>query len=205
MPVYDALLGSPLRHILVRHEQGAALAANGYARATGRVGVCMATSGPGAANLLTGIADAHLDSVPVVAITGQVPSAALGTDAFQEMDVLGVFLPVVKHSFLVRSVDDLPQVVAEAFRIAREGRPGPVLIDLPKDIAQARTTARPLGPPRGHRRCGCATRGRSTPRGRCSRPAAGRSSTAGAASAWAARSTPSATSCIAPACRPCSR
>jgi acetolactate synthase-1/2/3 large subunit len=144
MPVYDALLGSRLRHILVRHEQGAALAANGYARATGRVGVCMATSGPGAANLLTGIADAHLDSVPVVAITGQVPSAALGTDAFQEMDVLGVFMPVVKHSFLVRSADDLPHVVAEAFRVAREGRPGPVLIDLPKDVAQARTAARPV-------------------------------------------------------------
>ncbi len=143
MPVYDALLGSRLRHILVRHEQGAALAANGYARATGRVGVCMATSGPGAANLLTGIADAHLDSVPVVAITGQVPSGALGTDAFQEMDVLGVFMPVVKHSFLVRSADDLPHVVAEAFRVAREGRPGPVLIDLPKDVAQAQTTARP--------------------------------------------------------------
>jgi acetolactate synthase-1/2/3 large subunit len=146
MPVYDALLGSRLRHILVRHEQGAALAANGYARATGRVGVCMATSGPGAANLLTGIADAHLDSVPVVAITGQVPGAALGTDAFQEMDVLGVFMPVVKHSFLVRAVDDLPEVVAEAFRIAREGRPGPVLIDLPKDVAQARTAARPATP-----------------------------------------------------------
>jgi acetolactate synthase I/II/III large subunit len=144
MPVYDALLGGRLRHILVRHEQGAALAANGYARATGRVGVCMATSGPGAANLLTGIADAHLDSVPVVAITGQVPTAALGTDAFQEMDVLGVFMPVVKHSFLVRSADDLPHVVAEAFRVAREGRPGPVLIDLPKDVAQARTTARPI-------------------------------------------------------------
>ncbi|MEP7117014.1 MAG: acetolactate synthase 2 catalytic subunit [Acidobacteriota bacterium] len=144
MPVYDALLGSGLRHILVRHEQGAALAANGYARATGRVGVCMATSGPGAANLLTGIADAHLDSVPVVAITGQVPSALLGTDAFQELDVLGVFLPVVKHSFLVRDVADLPLVVAEAFRVAKHGRPGPVLVDLPKDIALQRTSARPL-------------------------------------------------------------
>jgi acetolactate synthase-1/2/3 large subunit len=144
MPVYDALLGSRLRHILVRHEQGAALAANGYARATGRVGVCLATSGPGAANLLTGVADAHLDSVPVVAITGQVPAPMLGTDAFQEMDVLGVFMPVVKHSFLVRAADDLPHVVSEAFRVAREGRPGPVLIDLPKDVAQARTSARPI-------------------------------------------------------------
>ncbi len=146
MPFYDALVGSRLRHILVRHEQGAALAANGYARASGRVGVCVATSGPGAANLLTGIADAMLDSVPVVAITGQVPSGLIGTDAFQEMDVLGVFMPVVKHSFLVRSAHDLPRVVREAFRIARDGRPGPVLLDLPKDVAVARTRSRPLEP-----------------------------------------------------------
>lgn len=147
MPVYDALLDGGLRHILVRHEQGAALAANGYARATGRVGVCIATSGPGAANLLTGIADAHLDSVPVVAITGQVPTSMLGTDAFQEMDVLGVYMPIVKHSFLVRSVDELPRIITEAFRFAREGRPGPVLIDLPKDVAQAVTTVQPAAHP----------------------------------------------------------
>jgi acetolactate synthase-1/2/3 large subunit len=146
MPFYDALPGSKLTHVLVRHEQGAALAANGYARASGRVGVCVATSGPGAANLLTGVADAMLDSVPLVAITGQVPSAALGTDAFQEMDVLGVFMPVVKHSFLVRRVDDLPEVVPEAFRIALDGRPGPVLIDLPKDVALATPVERVVRP-----------------------------------------------------------
>jgi acetolactate synthase-1/2/3 large subunit len=134
MPFYDALTTSTLRHILVRHEQGAALAANGYARASGRVGVCVATSGPGATNLITGIADAFVDSVPMVCITGQVPTPLIGTDAFQEVDVFGMTLPIVKHSFLVRNVDDLPRVVQEAFRIAREGRPGPVLIDLPKDV-----------------------------------------------------------------------
>lgn len=134
MPFYDALVDSPLKHVLVRHEQGAALAANGFARASGRVGVCIATSGPGASNLVTGIADAMLDSVPMVCITGQVATPLLGTDAFQELDVFGITLPIVKHSWLVRSVDDLPRVVAEAFRVAREGRPGPVLIDLPKDV-----------------------------------------------------------------------
>ncbi|KAF1698644.1 acetolactate synthase 2 catalytic subunit [Pseudoxanthomonas jiangsuensis] len=134
MPFYDALVDSNLRHILVRHEQGAALAANGYARASGKVGVCVATSGPGASNLVTGIADALLDSVPMVCITGQVATALLGTDAFQELDVFGMTMPIVKHSFLVRSVDELPNVLAEAFRLAREGRPGPVLIDLPKDV-----------------------------------------------------------------------
>ncbi len=137
MPFYDALVDSKLRHILVRHEQGAALAANGYARASGKVGVCVATSGPGASNLVTGIADAMLDSVPMVCITGQVGTPLLGTDAFQELDVFGMTMPIVKHSFLVRRVEDLPQVVAEAFRIAREGRPGPVLIDLPKDVQVA--------------------------------------------------------------------
>lgn len=134
MPFYDALVDSQLKHVLVRHEQGAALAANGFARASGRVGVCIATSGPGASNLITGIADAMLDSVPMVCITGQVATPLLGTDAFQELDVFGLTLPIVKHSWLVRSVDDLPRVVADAFRIAREGRPGPVLIDLPKDV-----------------------------------------------------------------------
>ncbi len=134
MPFYDALVDSNLRHILVRHEQGAALAANGYARASGKVGVCVATSGPGASNLVTGIADGLLDSVPMVCITGQVATPLLGTDAFQELDVFGMTMPIVKHSFLVRRVDDLPQVLAEAFRLAREGRPGPVLIDLPKDV-----------------------------------------------------------------------
>ncbi len=134
MPFYDALVDSKLKHILVRHEQGAALAANGYARASGKVGVCVATSGPGASNLVTGIADAMLDSVPMVCLTGQVPTSLMGTDAFQELDVFGLTLPIVKHSFLVRKVDDLPHVMREAFRIAREGRPGPVLVDLPKDV-----------------------------------------------------------------------
>jgi acetolactate synthase I/II/III large subunit len=137
MPFYDALHGSSLKHVLVRHEQGAAFAANGYARASGRVGVCVATSGPGASNLVTGIADAMLDSVPMVCITGQVGTPLMGTDAFQELDVFGMTMLIVKHNFLPRSVDDLPNVVREAFRLAREGRPGPVLIDLPKDVQNA--------------------------------------------------------------------
>ena len=138
MPFYDALHGTPaLKHVLVRHEQGAAFAANGYARASGRVGVCVATSGPGASNLVTGIADAMLDSVPMVVITGQVATTLMGTDAFQELDVFAMTLPMVKHSFIARSVDDLPTMVAEAFRLARSGRPGPVLIDLPKDVQMA--------------------------------------------------------------------
>src|SRR5260370_11506370 len=135
MPVYDALLDSKIRHILVRHEQAAALAADGYARATGKVGVCMATSGPGATNLVTGIANAYMDSVPMVAITGQVPTHLMGTDAFQEVDIFGITLPVVKHSFLAETSEELPRIVHEAFRIARTGRPGPVLIDLPKNVA----------------------------------------------------------------------
>ncbi len=147
MPFYDALVDSRLKHILVRHEQGAALAANGYARASGKVGVCVATSGPGASNLVTGIADAMLDSVPMVCITGQVATPLLGTDAFQELDVFGLTLPIVKHSWLVRSVDDLPRVVREAFRIAREGRPGPVLIDLPKDVQVADASHLPVHVP----------------------------------------------------------
>jgi acetolactate synthase-1/2/3 large subunit len=137
MPVYDALVDSSMKHVLVRHEQGASLAANGYARVSGKVGVCMATSGPGATNLVTGIADAFMDSVPMVAITGQVPTPVMGTDAFQEVDIFGITLPVVKHSYIVRRIEDLARVVREAFRIASTGRPGPVLIDLPKDIANA--------------------------------------------------------------------
>ena len=137
MPFYDALHGSSLKHVLVRHEQGAAFAANGYARASGRVGVCVATSGPGASNLVTGIADAMLDSVPMVCITGQVGTPLMGTDAFQELDVFGMTMPIVKHNFLPRSVDDLPNVLREAFRLPREGRPGPGLIDLPKDVQNA--------------------------------------------------------------------
>lgn len=134
MPVYDALVGSRLRHILVRHEQGAAFAADAYARMSGRVGVCMATSGPGATNLVTGIANAMMDSVPLVCITGNVAQGVMGTDAFQEIDILGVTLPIVKHSILVRDPADIPAAVAEAFDSAASGRPGPVLIDLPKDV-----------------------------------------------------------------------
>ena len=134
MPVYDALPGSNLRHILVRHEQAAALAADAYGRVTGEPGVCIATSGPGATNLVTGIANAFMDSVPMVAITGQVATPLMGTDAFQEVDIFGITLPIVKHSFMIRDTAEIPQVFAEAFEIARSGRPGPVLIDLPKDM-----------------------------------------------------------------------
>ena len=137
MPVYDALVGSKLKHILVRHEQAAALAADGYARASGNVGVCMATSGPGATNLLTGIANAHLDSVPMVAITGQVSTTLMGTDAFQEVDIFGISMSVVKHNFIVRKTADIAKIVHDAFELARSGRPGPVLIDFPKDVVSA--------------------------------------------------------------------
>ena len=139
MPVYDALLDYPVHHVLVRHEENAAFAAGGYARASGKVGVCMATSGPGATNLVTGLADAMLDSVPVVAITGQVASVFVGTDAFQETDVTGVTLPVTKHNYLVKDVRELPRTMKEAFHIARSGRPGPVLIDICKDVQFAAT------------------------------------------------------------------
>jgi acetolactate synthase-1/2/3 large subunit len=135
MPVYDAISRAKFKHILTRHEQGAALAAEGYARASGKVGVCLATSGPGATNLVTGLADAFMDSAPVVAITGQVATHFMGTDAFQEVDIFGITMPIVKHSYVVRKTEDIPHIVAEAFRIASHGRPGPVLIDLPKDIA----------------------------------------------------------------------
>jgi acetolactate synthase I/II/III large subunit len=141
LPAYDPLFDSQrLRHLLVRHEQGAGHAAEGYAQATGRIGVCMATSGPGATNLVTPIADAYMDSVPMVAITGQVPSAAIGTDAFQEADIRGITMPITKHNYLVTNPDEIPRVVTEAFHIAGTGRPGPVLIDVAKDALQARTT-----------------------------------------------------------------
>ena len=141
LPAYDPIFDSQrLRHILVRHEQGAGHAATGYAQATGRVGVCMATSGPGATNLVTPIADAYMDSVPIVAITGQVPSAAIGTDAFQEADICGITMPITKHNYLVQDAADIPRVLAEAFHIAATGRPGPVLVDIPKDALQAMTT-----------------------------------------------------------------
>lgn len=134
MPTYDALYDAGLDHLLCRNEQGAAMAAIGYARSTGKVGVCIATSGPGATNLVTGLGDAMMDSIPVVAITGQVASPLIGTDAFQEADVLGLSLACTKHSFIVQSVDELADVFAEAFEIAQSGRPGPVLIDVPRDI-----------------------------------------------------------------------
>src|SRR5437016_14600819 len=139
IPSCDAIYEEEeIRHILVRHEQGAAHMAEGYAKVTGKVGVCLATSGPGTTNLVTGIADAFMDSVPIVAITGQVRSHLIGTDAFQEVDIFGITLPIVKHSFLVRNVHDLPYVMREAFRIARSGRPGPVLVDMPRDIQEAK-------------------------------------------------------------------
>ena len=140
LPLYDPLMDSKqIRHILVRHEQGAGHAAEGFAAATGRVGVCMATSGPGATNLVTPLADANMDSVPIVAITGQVPSGAIGTDAFQEADIRGITMPITKHSFLVTNADDIPRAIAEAFHLAATGRPGPVLVDVAKDALQAET------------------------------------------------------------------
>jgi acetolactate synthase-1/2/3 large subunit len=140
LPAYDPLMDSSIRHILVRHEQGAGHAAQGYAAASGRVGVCMATSGPGATNLVTPLADAHMDSVPLVAITGQVGAAQIGTDAFQEADIRGITMPITKHNFLVTDPADIPRTVAEAFYIASTGRPGPVLVDVAKSALQAMTT-----------------------------------------------------------------
>lgn len=154
MPIYDALYDGDVKHVLTRHEQGAVLAAIGHARSTGQVGVCVATSGPGATNLITGLADALLDSIPIVAITGQVASHLIGTDAFQEVDVLGLSLACTKHSYLVRDVADLPEAFDEAFKIARSGRPGPVLIDIAKDVqlgsmpVPVRTESRWLPSPR---------------------------------------------------------
>ena len=139
LPAYDPIFDSTIRHILVRHEQGAGHAATGYAQVTGRAGVCIATSGPGATNLVTPLMDAQMDSVPVVAITGQVPSAAIGTDAFQEADIRGITMPFTKHNFLVTKAEDIPKAVAEAFYIATTGRPGPVLVDVTKDALQAQT------------------------------------------------------------------
>lgn len=135
IPIYDALYDSGLKHVLSRHEQGAIHAADGYARATGKVGVCIATSGPGATNLVTGITNAFMDSIPLVVITGQVPTSYIGTDAFQEADITGITMPITKHNYLVQRIEDLPKILKEAFYIARTGRPGPVLIDIPKDIS----------------------------------------------------------------------
>ncbi|MDO4791662.1 MAG: acetolactate synthase large subunit [Buchananella hordeovulneris] len=137
LPIYDELYSANLRHILVRHEQGAGHAAEGYAHATGQVGVCMATSGPGATNLITALADANMDSVPVLAITGQVGRAAMGTDAFQEADIVGATMPLTKHSYLVTDPNDIPRIIAEAYHLANTGRPGPVLVDIPKSVQAA--------------------------------------------------------------------
>jgi acetolactate synthase I/II/III large subunit len=147
MPVYDALYDSPIQHILVRHEQGGGHAAEGYARVTGGLGVCMATSGPGATNLVTALADAMMDSLPILAITGNVARPLIGTDAFQEADITGITMPITKHNFLVRHADDVSKTVAEAIRIALSGRPGPVLVDLPKDVQLEMTNA-PIEQPR---------------------------------------------------------
>ena len=141
LPVYDPLYdSSKVRHVLVRHEQGAGHAATGYAQATGKVGVCMATSGPGATNLVTPLADAQMDSVPIVAITGQVGTPLIGTDGFQEADISGITMPITKHNFLVSHGDDIPRIIAEAFHIAQSGRPGAVLVDIPKDVLQNEMT-----------------------------------------------------------------
>src|SRR5262245_54373606 len=134
LPVYDPIIDSPIRHILVRHEQGAGHMAEGYAHVTGRPGVAMVTSGPAATNIVTPLCDAYMDSIPMVVITGQVGTAALGTDAFQECDTTGITMAVTKHNFLITEAADIPRVVREAFHIATTGRPGPVLIDVPKDI-----------------------------------------------------------------------
>lgn len=150
LPIYDEVYRfeerGDIQHILVRHEQGAAHAADGYARATGKVGVCFGTSGPGATNLVTGIATAHMDSIPMVVITGQVPSHAIGSDAFQETDIFGITLPIVKHSYVVRDPKDISRIVAEAFHIAATGRPGPVLVDVPKDIGLEEFDYEPVEP-----------------------------------------------------------
>jgi acetolactate synthase I/II/III large subunit len=144
LPLYDALYDHPIRHILVRHEQNAAFAAEGYARSTGRVGVCCATSGPGATNLVTGLVDSLMDSIPVVAITGQVSTKLIGSDAFQEADTFGITRSCTKHNFLVKTIAELPQVVHEAFYLASSGRPGPVLVDIPKDVFQAQAHYTPV-------------------------------------------------------------
>jgi acetolactate synthase-1/2/3 large subunit len=145
IPIYDALYSFPdIRHVLARHEQGAGHMAEGYALATGTVGVCLATSGPGATNLVTPIADAMMDSIPIVAITGQVKCSSIGTDAFQEADITGITMPITKHNWLVKNVDDIPEIIAEAFHIARSGRPGPVLVDIPQDLCRAETDAIPV-------------------------------------------------------------
>ncbi len=148
IPIYDAIYEErDIRHVLVRHEQGAAHMAEGYAKVTGKVGVCLATSGPGATNLVTGIADAYMDSVPIVCITGQVPTHAIGTDAFQEADITGITMPITKHNWLVKRAEQIPEVIAEAFYVASTGRPGPVLVDIAKDCQSKVFDYHPVGRP----------------------------------------------------------
>ena len=163
LPLYDALLDSGIRHVLMRHEAGAGHAAEGYARATGRVGVAFATSGPGATNLVTPICDAQMDSIPTLFVTGQVRTALRGTNAFQEADVIGITAPIVKHSIAVERPDDVAQAIADALHLARAGRPGPVLVDVPVDVANG------AGPGRGprSRSCPATGRGRSRTASRC--------------------------------------
>src|SRR5689334_15767032 len=144
LPLYDVLYEHHVRHVLVRHEENAAFAAEGYARATGKVGVCCATSGPGATNLVTGLVDAMMDSIPIVALTGQVPTKLMGTDAFQEADTFGITRSATKHNFLVKNIHELPQVIHEAFYIAASGRPGPVLVDVTKDVFQGQAQYTPV-------------------------------------------------------------
>ena len=188
LPTFDALYNSPIKVVLTAHEQGAAHMADGYARASGRVGVCLATSGPGATNLVTGLATAYMDSIPVVALTGQVRTFMIGNDAFQEADTIGITRPITKHSYLVKDIRDIARVFKEAFFIARTGRPGPVLIDLPVDVTTNETefiypetlqirgyqpTAQALMVIRGRSRR--RRRPSPTPSARCSMPAAGSS------------------------------
>ena len=146
LPLYNALYKSPIRHILARHEQGAGFIAHGMARSTGKPAVCFATSGPGVTNLLTAIADAKLDSVPLIAVTGQVSTSLIGSDAFQEVDTYSMTIPITKHNFFVRSAAELPLIMAEAFDLATAGRPGPVVVDVPKDVQQEEVEFRRLAP-----------------------------------------------------------
>src|SRR6201994_4367132 len=144
LPLYDALYDHHIKHVLVRHEQNAAFAAQGYARATGQVGVCCATSGPGATNLVTGLVDAMMDSIPIVALTGQVSTKLIGSDAFQEADTFGITRPCTKHNYLVKKLEELPQIIHEAFYVAASGRPGPVLVDITKDVFQGQGHYQPV-------------------------------------------------------------
>src|SRR4028119_95029 len=147
IPLYDAIYEEEdIRHVLVRHEQGAGHMAEGYAKVTGKVGVCIATSGPGATNLVTPIADAYMDNVPIVCITGQVATSFIGTDAFQEADITGITMPITKHNRLVKTAEEIPEAIAEAFYIASTGRPGPVLVDIPSDLQRMDIDYRPINP-----------------------------------------------------------